>query len=344
MNRIILTGGGTGGHVIPILSLLDSLQKEGFSCHFIGSKNGIEKELIKDIPYFEISTGKFRRYLSLKNLTDPLKVVKGVGDAIKVMKRIKPDIVFSKGGFVAVPVILAAKMLKIPIVIHESDITPGLANKIAIPFAKCVCVSFPETLKKIGKKAIFTGIPIRKEILNGDKRRLNYSLRNLPTVLVTGGSTGSLAINNAIWDNIENLLLDYNIVHLTGKGKMNTNIKKDGYIQLQYANDEMAHLYDLADIVISRAGANTLAELLALRKPNLLIPLPLSQSRGDQMENAKSFEIQGFSKVLLEENIVNLRNDLNDLYKKRVEYKMNMVEVDQKDSVSTIVQILKKIH
>ena len=344
MSRIILTGGGTGGHVIPILSLLESLQKEGFSCQFIGSKNGIEKELIKEIPYFEISTGKFRRYLSVKNLTDPFKVVKGVGDSLKIMKRIKPDVVFSKGGFVTVPVVLAAKMLKIPVVIHESDITPGLANKIAIPFAKYVCTSFPETVSKIGDKAILTGTPIRKEILNGDKKRLSYSLRNLPIVLITGGSTGSLAINNAVWNNIESLLADYNIVHLTGKGKMNEDIKRAGYIQLQYANDEMAHLYDLADVVVSRAGANTLAELLALKKPNLLIPLPLSRSRGDQIENAKSFAEQGFSEILQEENLSELKKCLDNLYKKRTKYQLSMAEAEQKDSVSAIIGILKNFQ
>ena len=344
MSRIILTGGGTGDHVIPILSLLESLQKEGFSCQFIGSKNGIEKELIKEIPYFEISTGKFRRYLSVKNLTDPFKVVKGVGDALKIMKRIKPNVVFSKGGFVTVPVVLAAKMLKIPVVIHESDITPGLANRIAIPFAKYVCTSFPETVSRIGDKAILTGTPIRKEILNGDKKRLSYFLRNLPTVLITGGSTGSLAINNAVWNNIESLLTDYNVVHLTGKGKINEDIKRTGYIQLQYVNDEMAHLYDLADVVISRAGANTLAELLALKKPNLLIPLPLSKSRGDQIENAKSFAGQGFSEILQEENISELKKYLDNLYKKRAKYKLSMAEAEQKDSISAIVGVLKNFQ
>ncbi|MCL1924556.1 MAG: undecaprenyldiphospho-muramoylpentapeptide beta-N-acetylglucosaminyltransferase [Defluviitaleaceae bacterium] len=340
MSRIILTGGGTGGHVIPILSLLESLKKEGFSCHYIGSRDGIEKELVKDIPYFRISTGKLRRYLSVKNLTDPFKVVKGVGDAIKIMKRINPDVVFSKGGFVTVPVVLAAKILKIPVVIHESDITPGLANKIAIPFAKKVCVSFPETALKLGEKATLTGTPIREEIFKGDKTRLNYSLRSLPTVLFTGGSTGSATINNAVWGNIESLLNNYNIIHLTGKGKVNKNIKKEGYIQLSYANAEMPHIYNLADIVVCRAGANTLAEILALKKPNLLIPLPLSQSRGDQIENAKSFEAQGFSKVLQEENIKDLKEALDTLYKDRVKYKLAMAETPFKDSVSAIVSVL----
>ena len=341
MSRIVLTGGGTGGHVIPNLALLKSLKDEGFSCHYIGSKNGIEKELVKDIPYFEIQSGKLRRYISLKNLTDSFRVVKGVSDAFKIMRRIKPNIVFSKGGFVSVPVILAARLLKIPVIIHESDITPGLANKISIPFARVVCVSFPETLKYVGEKGILTGSPIREKILTGDKAKLKYSLKKLPTVLIMGGSTGALSINNYVWENIESLSADYNIVHLTGKGKINREIKSDGYIQLEYADEEMPHLYDLADIVVSRAGANSLAEFLALKIPNILIPLPKSQSRGDQIENARSFKSQGFSEMLEEQNITNLKKHLDAMYKERIKYKLKMSESPLNNGVLEVMNVIK---
>ena len=341
MKRIILTGGGTGGHVIPNLALLQSLKEEGFSCHYIGSKQGIEKELVKEIPYFGISTGKFRRYISVQNLKDPFKVVKGVLDALKVMKRINPDLVFAKGGFVCVPVVLAAKMRKIPVIVHESDITPGLANKIAIPLASTVCVSFPETLQKIGYKAVLTGSPIRNEILKGDKTKLLFSLKKLPSVLIMGGSTGSLSINNAVWSNVETLTKDYNIIHLTGKGKINKEVKAEGYIQLEYANEEMPHLYDLADIIVSRAGANALAEFLALKIPNLLIPLPKNQSRGDQIENAKSFKFQGFSEILEEENIHHLKQHMDYLYENRLKYKLKMSESPLNNGVFEVMNVIK---
>ena len=296
MKRILLTGGGTAGHVTPNIALLPRLRELGYDIHYVGSYNGIEKRLIEEfsIPYYGISSGKLRRYFDLKNFSDPFRVLKGYNQAKKLIKTIHPDIVFSKGGFVSVPVVLAAGKRGVPVVIHESDITPGLANKISIPYATKVCCNFPETLEYLPpEKALLTGSPIRKELLNGNRLsalRFCKFTSEKPVILVIGGSTGSVVINEVVRGILPELLKTYQIIHLCGKGNLDPSLNNmEGYVQFEYIRKELANLFALSDLVISRAGANAICELLALRKPNILIPLSAQASRGDQLLNAASF-------------------------------------------------------
>ena len=307
MKRIILTGGGTAGHVTPNIALLPRLKELGYDIHYIGSYTGIEKDLIKqfEIPYHGISSGKLRRYFSVQNFTDPFRVLKGFREANKLIKELKPDVIFSKGGFVSVPVVMAGKRRHVPTIIHESDMTPGLANKISIPSATKVCCNFPETLEHLPKeKAVLTGSPIRQELLEGSRSSaLEFCglADDKPVILIIGGSLGSVAVNNAVRSVLPELLKDFHVIHLCGKGKMDDSLKSlKGYVQFEYIQNQLKDLFALTDVVISRAGANAICELLALHKPNLLIPLSANASRGDQILNARSFERQGFSIVLEE--------------------------------------------
>lgn len=350
MKKIVMTGGGTAGHVTPNIALIPALRNEGFEISYIGSYDGIEKRLIeeKGIPYYGISSGKLRRYFDPKNFSDPFKVLKGYVQSVQLLKKLKPDIVFSKGGFVSVPVILAAKHCKIPSIIHESDISVGLANRIAIPNATKVCCNFPETLTSLPKeKAVLTGSPIRRELLKGDATRAAALCRfpdcTKPVILVIGGSSGSRAMNTSIRDLLPELLKNYRIVHLCGKGNFeDTLAKTPGYVQFEYANDELADLFALADLVISRAGANAICELLALRKPNILIPLSASASRGDQLLNANSFRTQGFSYVLEEHELTNttLLQAIREVFQKKNDYIHAMKHNKSGNAIDTIVKLI----
>lgn len=350
MKKIILTGGGTAGHVTPNLALLPALREEDFEIHYIGSYNGIERRLIEatSIPYDGISSGKLRRYFDLKNFSDPLRVLKGYFEARKLMKKYKPDIVFSKGGFVAVPVVLAAKHYKVPVIIHESDMTPGLANKICIPAASKVCCNFPETLKYLPEdKAVLTGSPIREELLHGDRLAgLQYAhlSADRPVILIIGGSLGSVTVNQAVRGILPQLLKTYQVIHICGKGNLDESlIDTEGYVQYEYVDAPLKHLFAAADVVISRAGANSICELLALRKPNLLIPLSAAASRGDQILNADSFARQGFSKVLKEEELSDetLSTAVFDLYKNRETYINAMEKSSLSNAVETITSLIE---
>lgn len=350
MKKIILTGGGTAGHVTPNLALLPALREEDFEIHYIGSYNGIERRLIEaaSIPYDGISSGKLRRYFDLKNFSDPLRVLKGYFEARKLMKKYKPDIVFSKGGFVAVPVVLAAKHYKVPVIIHESDMTPGLANKICIPVASKVCCNFPETLKYLPEdKAVLTGSPIREELLHGDRLAgLQYAhlSADRPVILIIGGSLGSVTVNQAVRSILPQLLKTYQVIHICGKGNLDESlIGTEGYVQYEYVDAPLKHLFAAADVVISRAGANSICELLALRKPNLLIPLSAAASRGDQILNADSFARQGFSKVLKEEDLSDkaLSTAVFDLYKNRETYINAMEKSSLSNAVETITSLIE---
>lgn len=351
MKRIILTGGGTAGHVTPNIALLPRLKELNYDIHYIGSYNGIEKELIEQfgIPYHGISSGKLRRYFSLQNFTDPFRVLHGFSEANKLIKLLKPDVIFSKGGFVSVPVVLAGKKSKVPTIIHESDMTPGLANKISIPSATKVCCNFPETVAHLpADKAVLTGSPIRQELLSGDKEKaLTFTglTSAKPVILVVGGSLGAVAVNEAVRRVLPELLKDFQVIHLCGKNKIDPSLNSlDGYVQYEYIKDELKDLFALSDIVISRAGANAICELLALRKPNLLIPLSANASRGDQILNARSFERQGFSMVLEEEALnddVFLRS-VRNLYKERQQYMVAMSNSNQQDSIDTIIELIEE--
>lgn len=307
MKKIVMTGGGTAGHVTPNIALIPSLRQAGYEISYIGSYNGIEKNLIEaqNIPYYGIASGKLRRYFDPKNFTDPFRVGKGFFQARAILKKIKPDIVFSKGGFVSVPVVLAAKTRHIPSIIHESDMTPGLANKLAIPCATKVCCNFPETVKYLPEgKAVLTGSPIRGELLTGSRpaalKFCGFDTRH-PILLVIGGSSGSIVINTAVRHSLDTLLEQFQVIHLCGKNNLDPALEnRTGYAQFEYISENLPDIFAAADLVISRAGANTICELLALRKPNILIPLSKNASRGDQILNARSFAAQGFSKVIEE--------------------------------------------
>ena len=351
MKKIIMTGGGTAGHVTPNIALLPSLKEAGYDVTYIGSYTGIEKELIEaqGIPYYGIASGKLRRYFDLKNMSDPFRVIKGLGQAMRLMKKIKPDIVFSKGGFVSVPVVLAAKACGIPAIIHESDITPGLANRIAIKGAKKVCCNFPETLKYLpADKAVLTGSPMRKELFSGDKeiayKLCGFPSERKPVLLIIGGSLGSKAINEAVRKILPQLLKDFHVIHLCGKGNLDASLSGlEGYAQFEYVSKELTHMFALTDLAISRAGANSICELLALHKPNILIPLSAAASRGDQILNARSFEAQGFSCVIQEEDITDilLLETVHKVYLNRASYIAAMENSGQMDSVATIVELIK---
>ncbi len=353
MKKIVLTGGGTAGHVTPNLALLPSLKTAGYEITYMGSYDGIEKKLISDfdIPYVGISTGKFRRYFDPKNFTDPFRVIKGFSEAKKFLKQYKPDVVFSKGGFVSVPVVRAAAVLGIPCVIHESDMTPGLANKLCIPVAKKVCCNFPETLKLLpADKAVLTGSPIRAELSQGNKLSgldmCGFSA-NKPVIMVIGGSLGAANVNKAVREALPKLLKDFQVVHLCGKDKVdNLLLNTPGYKQFEYIKAELKDLFAMADIVISRAGANAICELLALKKPNILIPLPAASSRGDQLLNAKSFEAQGFSIVIDEDDLTTdlLVDRVFELYCNRQNYHDAMSRSGQMDSIRTIMKLLEEVQ
>ena len=352
MKRIILTGGGTAGHVTPNIALLPRLKELGYDIQYIGSYTGIEKELIEPfgIPYHGISSGKLRRYFSVQNFTDPFRVLKGFREAHKLIRQLKPDVIFSKGGFVSVPVVLAGKRCKVPVIIHESDMTPGLANKIAIPSAAKVCCNFPETLKSLPEgKAVLTGSPIRQELLSGNKiaaMDMCHFTSDKPVILVIGGSLGAVAVNEAVRAALPELLKQFQIIHLCGKGKVDHSLKEiKGYCQFEYIKNELRNLFALADIVISRAGANAICELLALHKPNLLIPLSANASRGDQILNARSFERQGFSLVLEEEQLTKetLLNAVKTLYENRTTFINSMKNSGQQDSIGTIIKLIEEV-
>ena len=348
--KIVFTGGGTAGHVTPNIALFPFLEKEGYESYYIGSYNGIEKRLIEDfnVPYYGISTGKLRRYFDLKNLSDPFRVIKGYTQALKILKELKPDIVFSKGGFVSVPVIRAASALKIPCIIHESDMTPGLANKLCIPVATKVCCNFPETTKYVPSgKAILTGSPIRSELTTGSKLaalELCGFTANKPVVMVIGGSQGASSVNVMVREALPKLLETFQVVHICGKDKVdNLMLTIPGYKQFEYLKTDLKDVFAMADVVVSRAGANAICELLALKKPNLLIPLQVG-SRGDQILNAKSFEEQGFSMVVREDftDCDILTEKIYELYENRQMYIDKMSESGQMNSIDTIVNLIKE--
>ena len=317
MKKIVLTGGGTAGHVTPNIALVPKLKESGFEIKYIGTYNGMEKQLVEDagLDYIGISSGKLRRYFSWKNFSDPFRVLKGYFEAKKFMKKYKPDVVFSKGGFVTVPVVYAASKYKIPVIIHESDMTPGLANKLAIKKSTKVCHNFPETAAYLGSKAVHTGSPIRKELFEGNKitalDMCGFSA-NKPVIMVTGGSLGAENVN---------------------------------YAQFEYISDEMKDFFAMADLIISRAGANSICEIAALNKPNILIPLSARASRGDQILNAKSYKKQGFSEVIDEDTATaeDLVNTVNSVYENRSKYIDAMKKSAGTGGVDMIVDLINSL-
>ena len=346
MKKVLLTGGGTAGHVTPNIALIPYLKELGFEIEYMGSYDGIEKKLIEalGIPYHGIDSGKLRRYLSVQNLKDPAHIIRGLNEAKKYMKEAKPDVVFSKGGFVSVPVIFAAAANHIPVVLHESDLTPGLANKLCIPKADVICYNFPETEQYLPKKtrSVHTGLPVRDELMAGDKAKgleICGFTDEKPVLMVIGGSLGSVVVNEAIRNALPDLLKEYQVVHVCGKDKTDESLDgTPGYRQFEYVNEELAHIFAAADIIVSRAGANVIHEILALNKPSILIPLDLNASRGDQILNAESFEKRGFSKVIREADLTKeaLLDTIHDIANNK-EYYDKIFEEDQAENAAKIV-------
>ncbi|NLI89472.1 MAG: undecaprenyldiphospho-muramoylpentapeptide beta-N-acetylglucosaminyltransferase [Epulopiscium sp.] len=352
MKTIVLTGGGTAGHVTPNIAMIPTLEKEGWDIRYIGSHEGIEKNLIEDegIPYYGISSGKLRRYIDLKNITDPFKVVKGLLDAFILLKKLKPNVVFSKGGYVSVPVVIAAKMRGIPVVIHESDITPGLANKIAFPFAKKICVNFPETLDHVKDKGVITGTPIREDLFKGDAKqgkKICDFKDDKPAITIMGGSQGSVRINNIVREILNDLLPSYNIIHICGKGNLDKELEGlQGYKQFEYVGEELPHIFAITSLMLSRAGANAIAEITALKIPALLVPLSLEASRGDQILNAKSMEKQGLCMVMEEEdmNQGSLQQAIDKLHKQREEFIKQMNKNKTSSGIELVLHEIRKCN
>ncbi len=310
MKRIVLTGGGTAGHVTPHMSLIPRLHAAGYEIHYIGTQNGIEHELISRIPnitYHVVKSGKLRRYFSLQNFTDPFRVLHGAFTSVRLMQKLKPDVCFSKGGFVSVPVVVGAWLARVPTVCHESDITPGLANRISAVFVDQVATTFQECADVLGKKAVMTGTPLRPQLFEGNRAKglaMAGFAGDKPVLLMTGGSLGAQRVNACLRACLPALLPRMDVLHLCGKGNLAPELDTlAGYRQVEFLGDEMADALAAADFVLSRAGSNTLSELLALAKPMLLVPYPMGASRGDQIRNAESYARQGLAHVLPQEQM-----------------------------------------
>ncbi len=349
--KILLTGGGTAGHVTPNLALIPELRKKGWEIIYVGTKDGIERRLIadfKDVKYYPISAGKLRRYFDPKNFSDPFRVMKGYFDASSILKKEKPDVIFSKGGFVSVPVIHAAHAHHIPSILHESDLTPGLANRLCSKVVWKVCCNFPETLKYLpSEKTVLTGTPIREELARGDKeegRKLCGFNDYKPVIMVLGGSLGAKSINDTLRGTLDSILEYFNVIHICGNDKMdNLKLNMSGYKQFEYVKAELKDLFALADLVVSRAGANSICELLALKKPNILIPLSAKASRGDQILNARSFEEQGFSVVIQDEDLDEdiLEEKIHEVYREKDKYIDRMNKSEQTDAIAAIIKLIE---
>ena len=335
------------------MALLPILRKEGFDISYIGSYEGIERSIAEKngLPYYGISSGKLRRYFDLKNFSDPFRVLKGFGESVNILKELKPDLVFSKGGYVAVPVVKAAKKLGIPVVIHESDFTPGLANRLSYSSASKICCSFRKTLDMLPKdKGVFTGTPIRKELLSGNRDRAlcftDLESGKNPFLMIIGGSLGAASVNEAVRAALPELLERFQVVHLCGKGKADPDFDRyEGYRQYEYIDEELPDLYALSDLVISRAGANAVFELLSLKKPNILIPLPGKSSRGDQILNAASFAEASYSYVLPQEDLTkeSLIRAVDEVYNNKEHYISAMEAAPKQDAAEKICTIIKEM-
>lgn len=349
---IVFTGGGTAGHVTPNIAIMNALDQERWTFHYIGSHQGIEKELIMNngVPYHGISSGKLRRYIDLENIKDPFRVLKGIWEARKILQSLKPQVVFSKGGFVSVPVVIAAKTLGIPVFLHESDITPGLANRIVKWFAAKIFTSFEETAAYFPKKKTYVvGSPIREDLFLGDTEKgkaLMGFYDDRPILTIMGGSLGSKRINEAVREVLPELLKEFQVMHLCGKGNIERKLEiVSGYKQVEYLHDELPDILAATDYVITRGGSNAIFEFLSLHKPMLIIPLPENQSRGDQILNAKSFAKNGFCLFLEEKNLVtsSLLAHLRKLQREANDMKQKMGEYDKKDAVALLAAAINEI-
>lgn len=352
MKTIVLTGGGTAGHVSPNLALLPHLVEKGYSVHYIGSHTGIEKSMtdLDGITYHAVQSGKLRRYFDLKNFSDPFRVLTGCIQSLNILKQIKPDVLFSKGGFVAVPVVWAAAKLGIPILCHESDITPGLANRLSGRYAQKICTTFPECAKALGAKGVQTGTPLRQTLFEGSREK---GLKQAgfdgtkPVLLMMGGSQGAQAVNKGLRSALPLLLKDFDVLHLCGKGNLDeTLMGTPGYCQKEFLSDELPDALAACDLVLSRAGANALCEFHALQKPMLLVPLPLSASRGDQILNADSYARRGLAHVLRQEDMTaeTLAAAVHRLYREKDSIRAAMQNDPAGDGTAKVLEWIERIQ
>ncbi|KXO04981.1 UDP-N-acetylglucosamine--N-acetylmuramyl-(pentapeptide) pyrophosphoryl-undecaprenol N-acetylglucosamine transferase [Bacillus thuringiensis] len=349
--KILFTGGGTAGHVMINIVLIPKFMEKGWGVEYIGSQNGIEKLLVQNVKYNIVSTGKLRRYWDLENFKDPFKIIKGCIQSYKLMKRIKPDVIFSAGGFVSVPVVIGAWMNKVPVIIREPDSTLGLANKIALPFTTKLCTTFPQTGENVSnEKKVYVGPIVREEIERGNvlRGRSYCKLKqDKPVLLIMGGSQGAQWINDMVRKSLETLLLNFNIVHMCGKGKVDSSVGMEGYMQFEYIGEELPHILNMASVVVSRAGSTAISELLFLKKPMLLIPLTNSSSRGDQVLNAEYFSRQGYAEVILQDRVSTntFIHAVNKLYTNKERYIQNMngYKKTNNEGIHQLIDIINEV-
>lgn len=350
---IVLTGGGTAGHVTPHFALIPRLLERGYAIHYLGTRDGIERGMLADYPqvcYHVIKSGKLRRYFSVQNFTDPFRVVAGFAESLRLMRTLKPDVVFSKGGFVSVPVVLAASRRGVPCVCHESDLTPGLANRICARYADRVATTFAECAKALGPKAVQTGTPMRPALFAGSRAKglaLCGFAGDRPVLLMTGGSLGAQSVNAALRGALPALLPQMDVAHLCGRGNLDPTLEgMAGYRQFEFLTDDMPNALACADIVLSRAGSNTLSELLALGKPMLLVPYPKGASRGDQIENAESYRRQGLALVLPQEDMTadTLTERVLELLRRKDELRAAAEASPVKDGTEGVLALIEEVQ
>lgn len=350
--RIVFTGGGTAGHVAPNLALISAFKDKGWDMAYIGSAGGIEQEMIHpcSIPFYTVSSGKLRRYFSFKNFLDPFKILVGIVQATVILRRLKPDVVFSKGGFVAFPVVVGAWINRIPTVAHESDLTPGLANRLCFPFVNKICLTFAGGKKyfKNQEKIVVTGTPIRRQLFRGNKIKgltLCGFDESRPCLLAIGGSLGAGSINRSLREALPELTRTYQVIHICGKGKLDPSLEhRNDYRQFEYVHDELADLFAAATVVVSRSGANSLYELLALGKPHVLIPLSAQVSRGDQIHNARYFKEQGIS-IVRDDASLNaevLISALQELEQNREQIIAKMSQLNIQSGTAEVIAVIEE--
>jgi len=349
--KIVLTGGGTAGHVVPNIALIEVLQRDGWQIEYIGSADGIEKAMIQalHIPYHVVRSGKLRRYFSWKNFFDPLKILVGIVQAYFLLRKLKANVVFSKGGFVAFPVVVGAWLNRIPVVAHESDMSPGLANRMSFPFVDKICVTFAAAEKhfKQQNKVAVTGTPIRQQLFLGSIEKglaLCGFNKEKPCLLIIGGSQGARAMNTCVRLALDALCAQFQVIHLCGKGKIDMSFNRSGYCQFEYAQEELADFFAASEMIISRAGANALYEILALAKPHVLVPLSRHASRGDQIQNAHYFEQQGISVVINEDKLTptSLLAAVHEASQQHIDIIEKIKALRIESATSKIVDIIKE--
>ena len=351
--KIVLTGGGTLGHVTPHLALIPHLQAAGYEIHYVGTENGMEAPKMRSVPgviYHAVKSGKLRRYHSWQNFTDPFRVIAGAFQSARLMGRIRPDVVFSKGGFVAVPVVFGAWLHRIPVLCHESDLTPGLANKLCRPFAKRFATTFPECAEALGSKAEMTGTPLRPELFQGNREK-GLELFGLkgekPVLLMMGGSSGAQSVNKALRDALPLLQDSFEVAHVCGSGNLEPALEGiPGYGQREFLDAELPDALAAADLVLSRAGANALGEFQHLGRPMLLVPYPKGASRGDQILNARSLEKRGLCHVLMQEDMTpeTLRDALEQTWEDRERLEKALRDAPPADGTRRILELIEEIQ